>query len=226
MSAGTPDPWEGISAGEGSSYPGTKAESAAPARERRWAWRLAGRRPAPSAPVPWPADPSEALEPLIRRARPERGAMQLLVFSFPGCDPYRRQFERETEAAAEWGAVRLVDRLFLFKDSRGDIAVLPEESGAELSSDGEGSVLRALLGARDGSVIPRTRYPLGPVGTPGVTSDEVWEIVEDMRAETGLGLALFGQLWSDHLVGTLKSIGGSLVALSPLAADDAERIRS
>ena len=202
------DGWKRCDATRRGSYPrGAKPKPAARPPGRRWAWRLVG--PRSGGPATPPAD----------RGLPSSGTMQLLVVSFPGCDPYRRQFEREAESVTEWGTVRLVDRLFLFKDAAGDVALLTDEA-----ERGE-PVLRMLLGASEGSVIRRPTLPLAPLCTPGVTSDEVWELVDGMRPGTGLGLALYGQLWSDRLLATMKTIGGLLIDLSPLAADDVDRIR-
>jgi hypothetical protein len=146
------------------------------------------------------------------------------VVSFPGRDPYRNQFEYEVEALRRVSVVRVVDHLFLFKRSEREVLVLPGDVERQPGAPAGEPVLHRMLGLDERCIIEPPQPLLQPMTTPGVKRDEVREIVAQMKPREGLGLALFEQLWSEWLVDTLTGLGGALVDLSALPADDLELV--
>ena len=154
----------------------------------------------------------------------KHGTFELIIVSFPEVEPHHRHFGREVRALERLGHVRLVDQLFLLKLSDHEIVFLQDELERSDGPFGGDTPLHRLLGLDDGCLTLTSPPLVEPTCTPGVRSEEVRERVAQMEVGEGLGLALFEQLWSERLVERLTSLGGVIVDLSPLPADDLELV--
>jgi uncharacterized membrane protein len=151
------------------------------------------------------------------------GPVQLLVLGFAQPD-FQGEIIRELEKLRDSDVVRVIDALAVYKDAEGDVEVahlstMTGEDAVEL-----GSTIGALLGLEiegDRGVVPGAEAgaEAGAEGLEVFTDDEVWDVIEDIPADSAAALILLEHRWAISLRDAVARAGGFRISdgfISPL----------
>jgi len=167
------------------------------------------------------------------------GPVQLIVLGFDHPN-FQGEVKAELQRLHDSDAIRVIDALAVFKDSRGEIEIehlsnMSRDEAIELGSvvgalvglgvDGEeGAELGAMAGAEAGSE-----------GISVFTSEDAWDVIDEIPADSAAALLLIEHHWAVPLRDAIARAGGfrisdgfinplDLVAVGALAAEEVNEL--
>jgi len=135
------------------------------------------------------------------------GPLQLAAIAFDHPD-FRGDILAELDAVRGRGVIRLIDLLFIYCDTTGDVVVMTDTDDADLSH--YGALLSQLAGLDDSP--PEAVEISTSAAASGLTAAEVRALIADMAPDTALALVLFEHSWAGGLAQAVREAGGQLVA--------------
>jgi len=148
------------------------------------------------------------------------GPVQLVTFGFGPDAKFEGRVLEELAALEASGQIRVLDVLFLQKQTDGDVAVL------DYRSEGMGETLAALLGLgpglaeAPGAPEPAVAGEYGAVTKQfGFTPDDLKTLSEELLPGTAAGFLLLEHLWAKQLLEAVRETGGRPLAEGFLTAE-------
>ncbi len=144
------------------------------------------------------------------------GPLQLVLVKFSD-EKQTLPVSQALRAARQSGAIRLVDLLYVFKDTEGVIHSKEVSDLAEASKAEYGIILKGLLGIRaahktEGDIDKITAAMSLTAGDFGLSSEQVQKMAEDLPNGGLAMLTLFEHIWAVKLKEALLNAGGELIA--------------
>lgn len=144
------------------------------------------------------------------------GPMQMLVIVFDNPE-FHGQIRRELESVMEKGMIRLIDLLFLWKDTDGNVTALEATQLDEEERVHFGAVVGGLIGfgagGEEGARIGMEEGALAAaLGNYGITEEDILEITEAIPEGTAAAILIIEHLWAKKLKQALRDAGGVLAS--------------
>lgn len=149
------------------------------------------------------------------------GPIQFVVIGFETTEKFRGEIVRKLDAIRASGAVRLIDALFVAKDSAGEIAVL---ESTWLTAEEEarfGALIGSLIGlgaggvegAAAGAAVGATEGALAVMGdVMGLTVDDVLAAIDATPLDSAAALLLLEHTWAAGFAEAVRDAGGALLS--------------
>jgi uncharacterized membrane protein len=167
------------------------------------------------------------------------GPVQLLVLGFNEPE-FRGEILAELDRLRESDTVRLVDGLAVYKDADGEVVILERSDLNQEQAAEFGAVVGALIGLGMGGEEGMEAGAIagaeaGAEGIDLVSSEDAWDVVEDIPANTAAAILLLEHRWAIPLRDAIGRAGGfkladafisplDLVAIGMLSAAEAEAV--
>jgi uncharacterized membrane protein len=167
------------------------------------------------------------------------GPVQLLVLGFNEPE-FRGEILAELDRLRESDTVRLVDGLAVYKDADGEVVILERSDLNQEEAAEFGAVVGALIGLGMGGEEGMEAGAIagaeaGAEGIDLVSSEDAWDVVEDIPANTAAAILLLEHRWAIPLRDAIGRAGGfkladafisplDLVAIGMLSAAEAEAV--
>ncbi len=144
------------------------------------------------------------------------GPMQMLVIAFENPE-FHGQIRRELNAVMEKGMIRLIDLLFIWKDSDGNIASMEATQLNEEEKMRFGAVVGGLIGfgarGEEGAITGMEEGALEAAqDNYGITKEDIMEITEAIPEDTAAAVLIIEHLWAKELKQALRDAGGVLIS--------------
>lgn len=165
------------------------------------------------------------------------GPVQLLVLGFDKPD-FQGEILRELDRLKESDVVRVVDALAVHKDAAGEVTILERSDLSKDEAMEFGAVVGALVGLGAGGLEgakagAESGAEATQEGVDVFPAEDVWEVVDDIPADTAAALILLEHRWAIPLRGAIQRANGfriadgfihpeDLVAIGLLTAAEAE----
>jgi len=151
------------------------------------------------------------------------GPMQMLVIAFENPE-FHGQIRRELESVMEKGMIRLIDLLFLWKDTDGNVTALEATQLDEEERMRFGAVVGGLLGfgagGEEGARIGMEEGALAAAQENyGITEEDILEITGAIPEGTAAGVLIIEHLWAKSLKQAIRDAGGALVSQGMLTPE-------
>ncbi|WP_051470191.1 hypothetical protein [Fischerella sp. PCC 9605] len=143
------------------------------------------------------------------------GSLQLVVIGFNNDQNFRGQILAELDAVRGRGAIRLIDLLFVHKNTAGNVTVMTDSEKADLSD--YGATLKQLAGL-NGSAGAAANMNAA-TSAYGVTTADVRAVLDQVAPGTAVAIALFEHAWAGGLAEAVRDAGGHLLAQGILTRD-------
>ncbi|MGF1494940.1 MAG: hypothetical protein ACFBSC_21350 [Microcoleaceae cyanobacterium] len=146
--------------------------------------------------------------------------LQLVVVGFDNDQNFRGQIKRELGALRSRGTIRLLDLLFVQKDTDSNAKVMFEDQPDDPDFAEYGTALRQLLDLEiPAEAIAEAANLNGSGKVYGVTPAEIQAIIDQVEPGQAVGLVLFEHTWAAGLSAAIRDAGGHLVAQGILTRD-------
>lgn len=172
------------------------------------------------------------------------GPLHLTVIRFDG-NKFKGEILPELKAVRKAGIIRLLDLMFVLKDSEGNLSSIEISDLSEEEARGFGSVIGGLIGlgagGAEGAYIGAEAGALALSDKDyGITPEEIEDIAGGLPSNSSALFILFEHTWAIRLKEAILNAGGGLVTqglLDPVtlmnlgaelaaAAEAAERVES
>jgi uncharacterized membrane protein len=147
-------------------------------------------------------------------AEPTRlGPVQALVIGFAD-GSFERGVIDELERLREQDAIRLVDLLFVAKDSDGDIAVAEQADLSGVEASEFGALAGALIGLGDSEDPVRAAVDATAAARNGASpsSDDVWYLADAIAPGSAAAIVLIEHRWATPLRDAIEASGSGSLA--------------
>jgi len=167
------------------------------------------------------------------------GPVQLLVLGFNEPE-FRGEILAELDRLRESDTVRLIDGMAVYKDADGEVVILERSDLNQEQAAEFGAVVGALIGLGMGGEEGMEAGAIagaeaGAEGIDLVSSEDAWDVVEDIPANTAAAILLLEHRWAIPLRDAIGRAGGfkladafisplDLVAIGMLSAAEAEAV--
>lgn len=143
------------------------------------------------------------------------GPLQLAAIAFEN-PAFKGGILAELDAVRDRGVIRLIDLLFIYRETTGDVTLMTDTDVEATDLDDYGDVLSTLLGLGESSDAEMN----GTVDYGyGLSLDEIRGVVEQMPPDSALALVLFEHRWAGGLAAAVREAGGHLLAQGILTRD-------
>ena len=138
------------------------------------------------------------------------GPIQFLVVGFESNDKFRGEILKELDELRLRGTIRLLDLLFVMKDTNGEIMAFEE---TDLSAEEEaeyGAMIKAMigLGAGQGSDEAVASAVAMSDHDYGITAEDVLQVADQIELGTSAGILLIEHRWAIGLKTAIRNAGG------------------
>ena len=138
------------------------------------------------------------------------GPIQFLVVGFESNDKFRGEILKELDELRVRGTIRLLDLLFVMKDTNGEIMAFEE---TDLSAEEEaeyGAMIKAMmgLGAGQGSDEAIASAVAMSDHDYGITAEDVLQVADQIDSGTSAGILLIEHRWAIGLKTAIRNAGG------------------
>lgn len=141
------------------------------------------------------------------------GPLQLIAIGFDQPD-FQGQILAELDAVRGRGVIRLIDLLFVSRNSAGEITLITDTD----LGGGYGTTLARLAGLNGTGATAPTEAATSD-STYGINADDVRAMIDTMALDTAVALVLFEHNWAGGLAEAIQAAGGYLIAQGILTRD-------
>jgi uncharacterized membrane protein len=148
----------------------------------------------------------------------------MLVIGFESTDRFRGDIMRELESLSARGLIRIIDLLFVLKDTSGKIRALEGSPLAQEERIEFGAVIGGLLGmgagGEEGAIEGAVEGALLAVEKHyGLTWSDVQEMADGLEPGTAAAVLLLEHTWATRFAEALREAGGHMLSQGYLTRD-------
>ncbi len=138
------------------------------------------------------------------------GPIQFLVVGFESNDKFRGEILNELDELRLRGTIRLLDLLFVMKDTNGEIMAFEETDLSEEEEAEYGAMIKAMigLGAGQGSDEAIASAVAMSDHDYGITAEDVLQVADQIDPGTSAGILLIEHRWAIGLKTAIRNAGG------------------
>ena len=138
------------------------------------------------------------------------GPIQILVVGFESNDRFRGEILKELDELRLRGTIRLLDLLFVMKDTNSEITAFEETDLSEEEEIEYGAMIKAMigLGAGQGGDEAIASAVAMSDNDYGLTAEDVLQVADQINPGTSAGILLIEHRWAIGLKTAIRNAGG------------------